>query len=188
LFEFRFEDRDPVKSVVSVSQITAGIGNRFTSGVETKEIKEKLDAGQVRGFGCGRNRDGLAQRPKSFGRVTASRTGLGVLHQGCAEPVFQICPKVLGPMIPLPNASQPEVVQSGPPPKPSGFRDSPLGQGIAELVQIDLYRTWFQSQRVMVEEEVLTESVFQDPDGLSDRVAAFRSIGVGPEKTGKFVS
>ena len=110
-----------------------------------------------------------------------------MFHQSHAKPVFQIGSEILDPVVPSPPARHDEMIQSRSPPKLPGLGYTAGSESFGEPVQVDVESFRHQGQRVVLLEDVLSESVLEDPDGLANGMAPLLAIGLRPKEVGEFV-
>ena len=69
-----------------------------------------------------------------------------MLKQGFREPVFEIASKLIGPMVPVADAGENEMIQYRTPPKGAGVLDPALRKSIGEPLEVDLQNPPFNER------------------------------------------
>jgi hypothetical protein len=79
------------------------------------------------------------------------------------------------------------VIEDRAPPVLFCLGDSPLRQGGGESIQIDFDDPLFQGKGVMVLENLFTQGIPENPEGLSNGVAPLLPVGLRPEEVGEVI-
>lgn len=138
LLQTLFQGIQPARGLGAVAQNLVGIGQGFPGSAEAEEVQKELDPGQMRGLGGRRNRNGLVECSESPVRFPFPRQMTSVLEKCFGKSVFEIASQIFGPLIPVPDAGDYELIQDRASPEGTGILDSAPGEIIRELMEVQL--------------------------------------------------